>query len=117
MKSICYYGCLFVLQLFLVISGCSKVEEIPVEIQPPLQNHPLQLSSIQKILTESENVEIYKEIYKKSGIKAYMDSVHSTGLGENSPFTLIVPNDQAWIAGGYDLEKAKLLGSKECESL
>lgn len=104
--------------LFIFLSfSCSKVKEIPVEIQPPLVYQYESLPNLQTVLATTNGIDIYKELFKKTDIIKYIDSVRKEELGENSPFTLFVPLDEAWIKKGYTLEKVKSFNQKEANSL
>ncbi len=111
---------IYFLALIVTIVGaysCSKVKEIPVPLEPPLKFEHPPLQRIEAILSAANNLSIYKEIYKRSGVKTYMDSLRQAKRDTASPFTLFVPRDAAWQAKGYTLEIAKTLSDDSCSSL
>ncbi|WP_257668434.1 fasciclin domain-containing protein [Parapedobacter tibetensis] len=101
----------------IVTWSCSKVEEIPVELQPPLPYQHTALKEITEIITQEEEISIFREVYSRSGVKEYMDSVRATTADTLTPFTLFIPRDAAWQAMGYNVESISNLSAEACREL
>ncbi|SFC78613.1 Fasciclin domain-containing protein [Parapedobacter composti] len=105
------------ISMAIVTWSCSKVTEIPVELQPPLVYEHSALKEIAEIIAQEQELTIFREVYSRSGVEAYMDSVRATTTDTLTPFTLFVPRDAAWQAMGYSLESVSNLSAEACREL
>lgn len=85
----------------LLISSCTKTEDPPRKVGEEIP-YTAPTKTLEQLLDSLPDCTLYKAMYKRSGLKPYIDSIN--GINTGTPFTLFVPTDKALSAAGYTMD-------------